>query len=148
MSLTAKMRRAPLRLAAGAFILNSGLSKRKADEAHAKGVHGMAAGAYPFVAKVDPRMFVKGLSLSETALGAMLLLPVLPAGLVGLGLTAFSAGLLGLYVRTPSLHDKYLRPTQAGIGIAKDSWLAAIAVALVVDAALSESPVTRTEPSS
>lgn len=147
MSIAAKLRRAPLRVAAGAFVLNSGLGKLKSDEQTAMGIHGMAVGAYPFLKKVEANTFLKGLGATETALGAALLLPILPAGLVGLGLSAFATGLLGLYVRTPALHDKYLRPTQGGIAIAKDVWLAAIGFGLVVDAALSESPVTRTESS-
>lgn len=147
MSLAAKLRRAPMRVASGAYILNSGISKLQGDEVQATGVHGMAAGAYPFLNKVEPKLFLKGLGASEVVLGAALLFPVLPAGLVGIGLSAFAAGLVGLYVRTPSLHDRYLRPTQAGTGVAKDVFLAAIGVGLVVDAALSESPITRTESS-
>lgn len=147
MSIAAKLRRAPIRVAAGAFILNSGLGKLKGDEATAKGIHGMATGAYPFLGKIEPNTFLKGLGATETALGAALLLPFLPAGLVGLGLSAFATGLLGLYIKTPSLHDKYFRPTQGGTAIAKDIWLATIGYSLVVDAALSESPVTRTEAS-
>lgn len=145
MSLAAKLRRAPVRIAAGAYILNSGLGKIKGGPEQAAGVHGMAVGAYPFLKKVEPNTFLKGLGASEVALGAALLLPVAPAGLVGLGLSAFATGLLGLYVRTPGMHDKYLRPTPGGIGLAKDVWLAAIGYGLVVDAALAESPVTRTD---
>ena len=37
----------PVRLATGAYILNSGLSKRDADEETAKGLHGFATTAYP-----------------------------------------------------------------------------------------------------
>lgn len=148
MSIAGKLRRAPVRIAAGAFILNSGISKLQGDEQQAKGIHGMATGAYPFLGKIEPNTFLKALGATEAALGAALLLPILPAGLVGLALSGFATGLLGLYVRTPGLHDKYLRPTQAGTGIAKDTWLAAIGYSLVVDAALSESPVTRTELSS
>lgn len=145
MSIAAKLRRAPVRAAAGAYILNSGIGKLSADEATAQGLHGMATGAYPFFSKLSPMSFTKALAVSEAALGAALLLPVLPAGLVGLGLTAFAGGLVGLYVRTPGVHDKYMRPVGNGVGLAKDIWLAAIGLGLVVDAALSESPVTSTE---
>jgi hypothetical protein len=145
MSLAAKLRRAPVRIAAGAFVLNSGLGKIKGGAEQAAGIHGMATGAYPFLKKVEPNTFLKGLGASEVLLGSALLLPIAPAGLVGLGLTAFGAGLVGLYVRTPGMHDKYLRPTPGGIGLAKDIWLTAIGVGLVVDAALAESPVTRTD---
>lgn len=143
MSLAAKLRRAPVRIATGAFILNSGLNKLKGDEQTAKGVHGMAVGAYPFLKKVEPKTFLKALGCVEAALGAALLLPIVPAGLAGLALSGFATGMVGLYVRTPSLHDKYLRPTQGGVGIAKDIWMASIGYGLVIDAALNESPVTR-----
>ena len=145
MSLAAKLLRAPTRFAAGAFVLNSGLGKIKGGAEQAAGIHGMAAAAYPFLKKVEPNTFLKAVGATEVVLGAALLLPVAPAGLVGLGLSAFATGLVGLYVRTPGLHDKYLRPTPGGIGIAKDVWLAAIGYGLVIDAALTESPVTRTE---
>lgn len=145
MSLAAKLRRAPGRAVTGAFILNSGLGKLKADEATAGGIHGMATSAYPFLSKVSPTVFTKSLSVSEIAIGAALLLPIVPAGLAGIALTSLAAGLVGLYIRTPSLHDSQMRPTQAGTGIAKDIWMAGIGIGLVVDAALSESKVTATE---
>jgi hypothetical protein len=83
------------RLAAGAFILNSGLSKRGADADTAKGLHGMASTAYPALADMEPQQFTKLLSTAEIALGVALLLPVVPTALAGAGLTAFEAGLVG-----------------------------------------------------
>ncbi len=142
MTLAAKIRRAPVRLASGSFILNSGLSKLKADEATAAGLHAMAVAAYPFLKRVPATAFIKALAVTEIGVGAALLLPIVPAGLAGIALTGFAGGLVGLYVRTPALHDKYLRPTQAGTAIAKDAWLAGIGVSLVVDAALSEASKT------
>jgi hypothetical protein len=123
----------PLRLATGAFILDSGLGKRNPDPEKAAGVHGFAAGTYPFLAKVDPMTFTRLLSAGEIALGTALLLPVVPAGVAGLGVTAFGAGLVGLYLRTPGMRQPgSLRPTEQGLGLAKDTWLLAIGVALVV----------------
>ncbi|PRZ40777.1 hypothetical protein CLV47_11474 [Antricoccus suffuscus] len=145
MSLAAKLRRAPARIAAGAFILNSGVGKLSGDEATANGIHATAAGAYPVVKKVEPKLFLKALAVGEIAVGSALLLPIVPAGLAGLALTGFAGALVGMYIKTPALHDKYLRPTGAGVAIAKDSWLLGIGTGLVVDAALSESRVTRTE---
>ena len=63
------------RLAAGAYILNSGLSKAKADPQTAAGLHGMAAGAYPFLGKHVPVAFVRLLSRAEIAVGATMLEP-------------------------------------------------------------------------
>lgn len=124
----------PLRAAAGAYILNSGLTKRGADAATAGQLHGFASGTYPFLQKVDPQLFNRSLSASEIALGAAVLLPVVPSALAGLALTAFSAGLLGLYLRTPGMREEgSLRPTQQGTAIAKDVWLLAIGAALIID---------------
>ncbi len=145
MSIAAKIRRAPLRLTTGAFILNSGLNKIKGDEQTAQALHGMAVGAYPVLDRVKPKPFLTLLAISEITVGGLLLLPLAPAGLAGLALLGFSGAMVGLYVRTDGLHDKYLRPSQEGTAIAKDTWMAAIGVALIVDAALSESPITRTE---
>lgn len=147
MALAAKLRRAPIRIATGAYILNSGLSKLRGDDETAKGVHGMASGAYPVFGRMDPKLFLRILGGGETALGATLLLPVIPAAVAGLGLMGFSGALLGMYWRTPALHEPgNPRPTQAGTPIAKDVWMFGIGTSLVLDAALSESPVTKTEP--
>jgi hypothetical protein len=48
-------RQLPSPIAAGAFILNSGISKLSADEATVAQLHGFAAGAYPFLAKIKRR---------------------------------------------------------------------------------------------
>jgi hypothetical protein len=127
-------RQLPARVAAGAFILNSGLGKWGADEEAAAGLHGMAAGTYPFLAKIPPARFAKLLSASEIGLGAALLLPVVPAGVAGAALSAFSGGLLGLYLRTDGLREEgSLRPTRQGIPLAKDVWMLGIGLSLVLD---------------
>ena len=112
----------PLRLGAGAYILSSGVDKLSADEEAAAGYHGMAAGAYPFLADVEPATFTKALAATEIALGAGLLLPVAPRRLLAAGFTAFSAALVGMYWRTPSLRrgPNDPRPSPGGIGVAKD----------------------------
>ena len=114
MSIAAKIRRAPLRLATGAYTLNSGINKLRADEKTATGVHGMASNAFPFLKQIPPVAFAKALAIAEIAVGGALLLPIVPAGVAGLALSGLATGLVTLYIRTPSLHDKYLRPTQAG----------------------------------
>lgn len=134
MDLQLKAWEVPLRVSAGAFILNSGLAKLRADDAAAKQTHGFAAGAYPALHRLDSRLFVGALAAGEIALGTALLVPVVPSALVGAGLTAFSGALLGLYLRTPGLRQEgSLRPTDQGIPIAKDVWLLAIGLAFVVD---------------
>jgi hypothetical protein len=138
MGLAAKLRRAPERLATGAFILNAGLGKWKGDEATAKALHGMASGAYPALARIEPRLFLKLLASGEIALGAALLTPLVSPGLAGAGLTGFSGSLLGLYWRTAGLHEPGdPRPTQAGTPIAKDVWMLGIGVGLMIDALLT-----------
>jgi hypothetical protein len=123
------------RAATGAFILNSGLSKRGAGPEHAAGLHGMASGTYPFLGKMDPQQFTRLLSAGEIVLGAALLAPVVPTAVAGVGLTAFAGGLLGLYLKTPGMRKEgSLAPTQAGIGIAKDVWMLGIGVGFVADA--------------
>jgi hypothetical protein len=123
------------RVATGAFILNSGLSKRTADEGTAKGLHGMASGAYPVLGKLEPQQFAKLLSTGEIALGVALLAPVVPTALAGAALTAFAGGLVGLYLRTPGMRKEgSLAPTQQGIGLAKDVWMLSIGVGFVLDA--------------
>jgi hypothetical protein len=128
-------RRQPGRLSAGAFILNSGVGKWSADDETAARLHKMASGTYPFLAKLSPRDFARLLAAGEIALGAALLVPVVPAGLAGAGLTAFSGGLLGMYLRTPGLRREHsLRPSQQGTALAKDVWMLGIGLGLVIDA--------------
>ena len=144
MSVKAKLRRAPLRMTAGAYILNAGLSKiRSNDEEQAKGIHAAASTVYPFLAKVEPKVFLKLLGAAEVTVGGGLLLPIIPAGVAGLLLSGFSGALLTLYARTPALHDTFMRPTQPGSAFAKDVWLAGIGASLVVDAVLSENEKSR-----
>ena len=124
----------PPRIAAGAFILNSGVGKWSADEETAAQLHGFAVGTYPFLAKLKPKDFARLLSATEITLGAALLVPVIPSALVGAGLTAFSGALLGLYARTPGMRkDGTPFPTQQGIALAKDAWMLGIGLGLVID---------------
>ena len=138
MGLPIKLRHLPPRLAAGAFILNSGLSKRDLDEESAAGLQGMAANAYPQLKEMSPQDFGKFVSTGETALGAALLLPIVPSWLAGLGLTAFSGSLLRMYLRTPGLtQEDGIRPTGDGTSVAKDVFMLGIGLGLVVDALTS-----------
>jgi hypothetical protein len=124
----------PIRLATGAYILNSGLSKRDPDEETAKQLHGFATAAYPEFENTPPEQFVKMLSTGEISIGALLLTPVVPTAVAGLALTTFAGLLARLYLKTPGLREEgSLRPTQQGTPIAKDSWLLGIGTALVLD---------------
>ena len=134
MGFATKARRLPGRVTAGAFILNAGLGKWSANEETAARLHGMAVGTYPFLAKLKPKDFARLLSVSEITLGTALLLPVVPAAVAGAGLTAFSAGLLGLYARTPGMtKEDGIRPSQQGTPLAKDVWMLGIGLGLVAD---------------
>ena len=135
MSFSAKARRLPGRLTAGAFILNAGLGKWSASEETAARLHGTAVGTYPFLAQIKPKDFARLLSIGEIALGSALLLPVVPAAAAGAGLAAFSGGLLGLYLGTPAMtKEDGIRPSQQGTALAKDVWMLGIGLGLVVDA--------------
>lgn len=122
----------PPRLATGAFILNSGLGKLKADEATAQTVHGMACTAYPFLGKIEAERFTRLLAWSEIAVGGSLLVPFVPTRLAGLALAGFSGGLLGLYLRVPGMREPgSLRPSQAGVPLAKDVWMFGIGLGFI-----------------
>ena len=130
-----KARHLPQRIATGAFILNSGIGKLSADEETAASLHGFAVGTYPFLNKLKPKDFVRILAATEITLGAALLIPVVPTAVAGVGLTAFSGGMLGLYAKTPGMRKEGTPlPTQQGIPLAKDIWMAGIGVGLVIDA--------------
>ncbi|WP_038170774.1 hypothetical protein [Tomitella biformata] len=128
------LRNVPLRLATGAFILNSGIKKLGLDEAGAAGLQGMAENVSPLVNSIPVATFGRLLAGVEITLGAALLAPVVPAAVAGAGLTAFSGGLLTMYARTPGMHEPgSLRPTQAGTALAKDVWMFGTGLSLLID---------------
>jgi hypothetical protein len=132
------LRNVPTRVASGAYILHSGLSKWNGSEEQAKGVHAAATGAYPFLADVQPATFLKVLAAAEIGIGAALLTPFVGNRLAGAALTAFSGGLIGMYLRTPALHEPgSVWPTRAGTAISKDVWMLGIGVGLMADGAAS-----------
>ncbi|MFC5957647.1 hypothetical protein ACFP51_25225 [Streptomyces pratens] len=134
MRLPIELRHVAPRLATGAFLLNSGLSKRVVDEETAAQLHGMAKNTYPFLGKVPAATFARLLSAGEITLGAALLLPVVPTVVAGAGLAAFSSALLGMYLRTPGMREEgSLRPTQQGTPLAKDVWMLGVGIGFVVD---------------
>jgi hypothetical protein len=134
MALRLKVHHWPSRLAVGALVLDSGLSKRAADEEAAARLHSFASGTYPLMKRLDARTFTKLLSYGEVTLGAALLLPFVPAGVAGVGLTAFSAGLLGMYLRTPGMRRQgSLRPTEQGVVLAQNAWMLGIGLGFIVE---------------
>ncbi|GGT02908.1 hypothetical protein GCM10010156_71070 [Planobispora rosea] len=135
MRFLARLHQFPPRLAAGALILNSGLTKASVDKETAAQLHGMAAGTYPFLKDMEPEEFVRLLSRAEIALGVALVVPLVPSAVAGAALTAFAGGLLGLYLKTPGMREEGgLRPTHQGMALAKDVWLLGIGAGLVAEA--------------
>ncbi|WP_331460661.1 hypothetical protein [Arthrobacter sp. zg-Y750] len=129
-----KLSHIPLRLVTGAYILNSGLSKRGLDAESAAGLQHMAANAFPQVEDMEPVKFGKLLSNAEICVGLTLLLPFVPSRLAGLVLGAFSGGMVRMYLKTPGMTgEDGIRPTADGTALAKDIWMAGIAAALVLD---------------
>ncbi|WP_288799073.1 hypothetical protein ACF3NS_02605 [Arsenicicoccus cauae] len=124
---------APARIATGLFLINSGLGKRNLPEEAAQGLRDMGAVGVPQLKEVPATQFGQALAYGEIALGAALLLPVVPGWLAGAGLGAFSAGLLNMYRQTPGMTIDGIRPTQEGTGIAKDVFMLGIAGSLIVD---------------
>ncbi len=95
----------PVRLAAGAFILNSGIGKLHADEMTAKGLHSMATGTYPFLAKAEPMASRARWAPAKSLIGATLLSPFVSpfvAGATPRRLLGFAAA----HVSEDARHDE------------------------------------------
>jgi hypothetical protein len=141
-----KLSHIPLRVATGAYILNSGLSKRGLEGQAAEGLHAMAAGAIPPVEKVPAPRFAQILSTGEIALGAALLAPFVSSRIAGAALAGFSAGLVRLYLKTPGMRQEgSIKPTPDGIGLAKDVWLLGAGLTLLLDRKRKPKPSTTDE---
>ena len=124
----------PLRLTSGAFILNSGLNKRKLSDEQAAGLQQMAVKGVPQLSKLTPAQFKNFLVASEIGTGAALLLPVVPGWLAGAALTAFSGGLMSMYLNTPEMTESDgVRPSQEGTAVAKDLFLVGAGVGIMAD---------------
>ncbi len=131
-----KLRDFPGRVATGGYILHSGIGKWHTDADRAAGLHRMACGAFPALAQIPPAQFVKMLSVAEMTTGALLLTPLVPTAVAGAALATFSAGLVTMYLRTPTLRKPgSIWPSAAGTAISKDSWMLAIAVGFLMDSA-------------
>jgi len=129
-----RARHLPMRLTTGGYILNAGVDMIEADHETTKGIHAMAAEAFPVLGEVDPQTFTRILATSEIVLGGALMTPLIPSRYAGAGLGAFAAGLLAMYARIPRMHrSQSIRPTREGLALAKDAWMLGIALALVGD---------------
>ena len=128
-----KLSTALLRAVPGAFILNSGIGKLGMDEETAAGLQQMAANGVPMVENLTADQFGKFLTYGEIAVGSALLLPFVPTRIAGAALTTFAAGLVSNYFSIDSMtKDDGIRPSEDGIPVAKDTWLAAIGLALLI----------------
>lgn len=138
-----KLSHVPLRLATGAFILNSGLNKRNLPPEAAAGLQGMAANAVPQVSDMEPEAFGKALSKGEIALGVAVLAPFVPSAVAGAALTAFGAGMIKMYLNTPGMtaEGSSFRPSQDGTAIAKDIWLVGAGLSLLISGLTPKKPL-------
>lgn len=115
-----KFREVPGRLIVGAYVLHTGIEKWNGEESTAEAVHGMAVNAYPVFKSMEPRTFLRTLAAGEMAVGAGLLLPVVPTALAGAALSGFSGALLGMYARIPGMRKEgSVWPSGQGIAISK-----------------------------
>ena len=135
MQISANLRRAPLRLGTGAFVVNSGIAAFSADNETTKRLQSTAARLMPQVEKMDPRTFAKVLGAGEVTLGAALILPVVPAAVAGLGLSAFAASLLATQRPTNGQHADGQNETPASATPpATEAWMLGAGVSLLLDA--------------
>jgi hypothetical protein len=130
-----KLHQLPARAATGAFILSSGLDKRAPDDQTVQGLYGFATSVYPFLKRVDAPTLVRGVAAAEIGIGAALLAPFVSTAVAGAALTGFSAGLLGLYLKTPAMRrgEGDLRPSPDGLALAKDVWMLGSGLTMIVD---------------
>lgn len=122
-----------LRGVPGAFLLQSGYGKLGMDAESAEGLKQFASTGVPQFADWDSQTFTKFIAGTELALGTALLTPFVSKRLAGAGLLAFSAGLLSMYFRNSDMtQEDGIRPSEQGMTLSKDSFLAAIGAALVL----------------
>lgn len=123
----------PARLAAGAYVLNSGIGKKDLPEEAAAQLKAMGTTGVPQLAKLTPEQFKTFITATEIGVGAALLIPFVPGWLAGAALAAFSGGLLNMYRKTPGMTVDGIRPTQEGTPVAKDVFMLGIAGSLILD---------------
>lgn len=122
-----------LRGVSGAYLLQSGYGKKDLPVEAAEGLKQFAATGVPQFQEWDSATFGKFVAWSEMGIGAALLTPFVNKRVAGLALGAFSAGLLAMYFRNPEMtQEDGIRPTEQGIQLSKDFFLAAIGAGLMV----------------
>src|SRR5699024_8312413 len=128
----------PLRLTTGAFVLNSGISKLSLSDEDAEGLQQMAANGVPMLADMSPAAFRRFIAVTEISVGAAQLIPKVPGWMAGTALSAFSAGMLNMYLNTPGMtQDDGVRPSSDGTAVAKDVWMLGAGVSMVVDSLIN-----------
>ena len=139
MEISANVRRAPLRLTTGAFVLNSGVNTFGADDETSKRMQASAAKLVPQVERMDPRTFSKVLAAGEVTLGTALMLPIVPAAVAGLGLTAFAASVLATQRPSNGQHADTTgeQPANQAVPHATEAWMLGAGVSLLLDALTS-----------
>jgi uncharacterized membrane protein YphA (DoxX/SURF4 family) len=138
MEISSNIRRAPLRLSTGAFVVNSGISTFNADDETTKRLQTTAARLVPQVERMQPRTFARVLAAGEVTLGTALMLPVVPAAVAGLGLSAFAASLLAAERPTNGQHANGKgEPTTQATPTATEAWMLGAGVSLLLDALTS-----------
>ncbi|HIY85666.1 MAG TPA: hypothetical protein H9822_04370 [Candidatus Yaniella excrementavium] len=128
----------PLRLTTGAFVLNSGIGKLSLSDEDAEGLQQMAANGVPVLADMSPAAFRRFIAFTEIGVGAAQLIPKVPGWLAGSALSAFSAGLLNMYLNTPGMtQEDGVRPSSDGTAVAKDVWMLGAGLSVIVDSAVN-----------
>ena len=120
------------RVIPGAFIANSGAGKIGMPAEASAGLQQYAATGVPLVKALPADKFGTILGVSEVALGAALAIPAIPNRVAGVGLTAFSAGLLSLYFANPeNTKADRIRPSDEGLSLSKDIFMLSLGVGLI-----------------
>lgn len=128
-----KLSNIPLRAIPGAFIVNAGLGKLGMDAESSKGLQDFAATGIKELKQLPSDKFGQIIGASEIAVGGALLAPFVSNRIAGAGLTAFGAGLLTLYFGDDdNTLDDGIRPSEQGLSLAKDSWLLAVGLTLLL----------------
>ncbi|WIM68339.1 hypothetical protein QP027_02760 [Corynebacterium breve] len=121
-----------LRAIPGALIVNSGVGKLQLPAEVSHGLHQAATSGIKAIEKLPADSFARNLGIAEIGVGGALLAPFIPSRLAGAALTTFGAGLMTMYFNNDeNTEADGIRPSQAGLSLAKDSWLVAIGLGLM-----------------